>query len=376
MLRVAIIGCGKIADQHVEHIVRIPDCQIVGVCDSEELMAKQLQERMNIPAHFSKVQDLLDKAKPDVVHITAPPQTHHSIGKLCLDAGCHVYMEKPFTVNHRDAEELINLVERRNLRLTVGHDAQFKHAANQMRKLVQEGYLGGPPVHVESYYCYNLSRGAYAKALLGHGNHWVRQLPGGLLQNTISHGISKIAEFLTGDTLEVIAYGYTSDLLKSIGETEIIDELRVVIHDGATTAYFTFSSQMQPSLHMLRLYGRENGLVMDESQQTVIKVRGKRYKGFLEQFLPQWGYARQYVHNGLGNIKKFAKNDFHGEYGKRFLIRAFYRSIREGGPVPIPYHEILQTSRIMEKIFSQLCVRQKTSKAELGMCAPRTASLI
>ena len=376
MLRVGIIGCGKIADQHAEHIVHIPDCQIVGVCDSEELMAKQLQERMNIPAHFSKVQELLDKAKPDVVHITAPPQTHHSIGKLCLDAGCHVYMEKPFTVNHREAEELINLVERRNLRLTVGHDAQFKHAANQMRKLIYEGYLGGPPVHVESYHCYNLSGGAYAKALLGHRNHWVRQLPGGLLQNTISHGISKIAEFLTGDALEVIAYGYTSELLKSIGETEIIDELRVVIHDGTTTAYFTFSSQMQPSLHMLRLYGPKNGLIMDESQQTVIKVRGKRYKGYLEQFLPQWDYARQYVDNGLGNIKKFAKNDFHVEYGKKFLIRAFYRSITEGGPVPIPYHEILRTSRIMEEIFSQLCVRQKTSKAEPGMCAPRTSSLV
>lgn len=376
MLRVAIIGCGKIADQHAEHIVHIPGCHIVGVCDSEELMAKQLQERLNVPAHFSKVQDLLDKAKPDVVHITAPPQTHYSIGKLCLEAGCHVYIEKPFTVDYREAEELVNLVERRNLRLTVGHDAQFKHSANQMRKLVNEGYLGGPPVHIESYHCYDLSGGAYAKALLGQRNHWVRQLPGGLLQNTISHGISKLAEFLTGDAPEVVAYGFTSGLLKSIGETELIDELRVIIHDGTTTAYFTFSSQMQPSLHMLRLYGPANGLIVDERQQTVIKVRGKPYKSYLEQFLPEWDYARQYVSNALGNIKKFAKADFHVEYGKKFLIRAFYRSITEGGPVPIPYHEILRTSRIMEEIFSQLRVTQKTSNAEPGMRAPGTPFLV
>jgi hypothetical protein len=229
-------------------------------------------------------------------------------------------------------------------------------------------------VHMESYYCYSLT-GAYAKALLGQRNHWVRQLPGGLLQNTISHGISKIAEFLTDDGLTVIAHGFTSKFLRSIGETEIIDELRVAIHAGAATAYFTFSSQMQPSLHMLRLYGPKNALIMDERQQTLIKLRGRAYKSYLEQFLPEWSYARQYVGSSLGNIRKFAKSDFHMEHGKKYLIRAFYRSITEGEQVPIPYDEILRTSRIMEEIFSQLCAKQKSSKAEPGMYAPQTASV-
>lgn len=366
MLRIVIVGCGKIADQHAEHIVHIPGCQIVGVCDREELMAKQLQERLNVPAAFSDVQDLLDETKPDVVHITTSPQAHYSIAKICLEAGCHVFVEKPFTVNHKEAGELISLAEHKGLKLTVGHNAQFSHAANHMRKLVAEGYLGGPPVHVESYYCYDLSDAAYAKALLGDSYHWVRKLPGGLLQNTISHGISKVAEFLTADELKIISYGFTSGTLKSIGETEIIDELRVIVHDGATTAYFTFSSQMRPSLHMLRLYGPKNGLIVDEQQQTVIKLRGTPRKSYLEQFLPPWDYARQYVGNALGNMKKFGKGDFHMEYGKKYLIRAFYRSITEGGPVPISYKQILQTSRIMDEIFSQLRLAQKVSNCEPG----------
>src|SRR6266436_4274682 len=87
--------------------------------------------------------------------------------------------------------------------------------------------------------------------LLGDSRHWVRTLPGGLLQNNISHGISKVAAFLTGDSPKVLAYGFTSPLLRSIGETEIIDELRVILHDEGVTAYFTFSSQMRPSLHQL-----------------------------------------------------------------------------------------------------------------------------
>jgi|SRR5215469_1867993 len=368
MLRIAIVGCGKIADQHAEQIAYIPDCQIVAVCDHEELMARQLQERLNVPAGYTEVQDLLDQARPDVVHITTPPQAHYSIGKICLEAGCHLYIEKPFTVSHGEAEELIQLAERRNLKLTVGHDAQFTHAANQMRKLVSEGYLGGPPAHMESYYGYSLGDGVYAKALLGDGHHWVRKLPGGLLQNTISHGISKIAEFLTDDGLEVVATGFRSELLKSIGETEIVDELRVIIHDGRATAYFTFSSQMRPSLQMLRLYGPKNGLIVDQDLQTVIKLPGKHYKSYLAQFLPPWGYAKQYIGNALGNMRKFAKADFHMEYGKRFLIGAFYRSIIENRPAPIPYHEILRTSRIMDEIFSGLRLTPKTPHPE-SACA-------
>jgi len=54
----------------------------------------------------------------------------------------------------------------------------------------------------------------------------------------------------------VVAYGFVSPVLKSISETEIIDELRVIIsEEERTTAYFTFSSQMKPSIHELRVFG-------------------------------------------------------------------------------------------------------------------------
>lgn len=369
MLRIGIIGCGKIADQHVEHIVHISGSEIVGVCDAEPLMARQLGERINV-ASFSDMDEMLEKTSPDVVHITTPPQSHCAIAQKCLAAGCHVYVEKPFTVTYREAKDLIRRAERANRKLTSGHNAQFTHAAIRMRALVRQGYLGGPPVHMESYYCYNLSDPGYARAMLGDSGHWVRRLRGGLLQNTISHGISRLAEYLTADEPRVIAYGFTSDFLKSLGERQLIDELRVIVHDGASTAYFTFSSQMRPSLHLLRLYGPKNGLVMDEGQQTVIRLRGKPYKSYLEQFLPQWSYAKQYAGNSLGNMRKFIRGDFHVEYGKKHLIRAFYSSITEDGPLPLSYAEILRTAWVMEEIFSQLDVSQGVTDRESDVAGP------
>ncbi|MGA8668885.1 MAG: Gfo/Idh/MocA family oxidoreductase [Terracidiphilus sp.] len=355
MLRVAVIGCGKIADSHASQIGRIKGCEIVGVYDREPLMALQLAKRFPIKKAFSSLPQLFDEARPDVVHITTPPQGHFDLAKTCLEYGCHIYVEKPFTVWADEAEKLIAIANERQLKLTVGHDDQFSHVSRRMRSIVRNGFLGGSPVHMESYYCYEISKAGYSGALLGDKQHWVRRLPGKLLQNIISHGVARIAEFLVGDSPKVISSGFTSPLLRSLGETEIIDELRVIIRDGdGTTAYFTFSSQMRPGLHGFRIYGPKNGLMLDQDQETLIKLRGARYKSYAEKFVPPIVLAGQYLGNASLNLKTFLRNDFHMKSGLKFLIESFYHSIIEGTPEPIPYREILLTSRIMEGIFKSL----------------------
>src|SRR5512140_2728821 len=104
MIKVGIIGCGKMADQHAFQIQRIPETQIVGVCDAEPLMAKQMAERFHVARYFGDAREMLDAVKPDVVHITTPPQSHFPLGQMCLEAGSNVYVEKPFTLNASDAE--------------------------------------------------------------------------------------------------------------------------------------------------------------------------------------------------------------------------------------------------------------------------------
>ena len=143
MLRAAIVGCGKIADAHAFQIRRIQGCEIVGVCDTEPLMARQLSERFQVKRWYSALGELLEDARPDVVHITTPPESHYKIAHFCLERGCHVYVEKPFTLNEEDAQRLVDLANKMQLKLTAGHDGQFSHVARRMRALVQEGYLGG-----------------------------------------------------------------------------------------------------------------------------------------------------------------------------------------------------------------------------------------
>lgn len=366
MLKVAIVGCGKIADVHSSQIQRIEGCEIVGVCDREPLMAKQLYERFPVERYFTDVTELVDKARPDIVHITTPAESHFDIARFCLEQGCHVYVEKPFTLYAEQAQRLVGLAEKKGVKLTVGHNDQFSHVARRMRALVQSGYLGGPPVHMESYYVYDLGDPSYARALLGDKGHWVRRLPGKLLQNVVSHGIARIAEFLTSDVPHVIAYGFTSPLLKSINENEIVDELRVIIsEEERTTAYFTFSSQMRPSIHEFRIYGPKNGLVLDNDHDILIKLRGEKFKSYADKFFPPAQFAKQHLGNLITNAKLFMRNDFHMDSGIKHLIQAFYRSIREDAPLPIPYKEIVLTARIMDAIFDQ--VGQGRAEGQLAL---------
>ncbi len=371
MLRVAIVGCGKIADSHASQIQRIKGSEIVGVCDREPLMARQLYERFPVKRWFSDLTELLTDAKPDVVHITTPPESHFDIAKFCLERGCHVYVEKPFTLCEDDARKLIALANERELKVTVGHDDQFSHVARRMRTVVQTGFLGSGPVHMESYFCYELGGTAYAGALLGDKKHWVRRLPGKLLQNIISHGIARIAEFLTSESPRVMASGFVSPFLRSIGETEIIDELRVIICDEErTTAYFTFSSQMRPSLHQFRIYGAKNGLVLDQDQETLIKLRGTRFTSYAEKFIPPVTVAEQYLGNLMTNTRTFLARNFHMKSGMKYLIESFHRSVVEGTPVPIPYREILLTARIMDAIFAQLDVGRMQAETPHQVAMP------
>ncbi len=356
-MRVGIIGCGKMSDQHASVIQGIPGAQIMAVCDSEPLMAGQMAERFHVEKRYTDARNMLDSVKLDLVHITTPPQSHFSLGKLCLESGCHVYMEKPFSVYASEAEELFEIADRKGLKVIAGHNAQFTHAMVRMRELVKSGYLGGKPVHMESQYCYDFSDPAFAKALLGDGDHWVRKLPGSLLQNIISHGISKIAEFLSGDKPKVIASGFTSPFLKKIGEEGITDEVRVIIQDeDATTAYFTFSSQIGPAPHQFRLYGPRNSLIVDDDHQVVIKLGNKEYKSYLRYFVPPFGFAKQYLGNDLGNFRKFLKRDFHlpNDAALKRLIVSFYAAVLGKGPMPLTKKEILLTARIMDDIFGQV----------------------
>jgi predicted dehydrogenase len=354
MLKVAIVGCGKVADQHVQAIHRIADCTIVAVCDRELLMAKQLGERFGISECFSDLKEMLLAATPEVVHITTPPQSHYSLAKQCLESGSHVHLEKPFTITAADSESLINIAESRGLKITVGHNYLFTLEMLEMRRLVQDGFLGGQPLHLESYWSYDLGDTSYVMPMLGNPNHWVRQLPGQLFHNLISHGIAKLARFLDDQLTDVVATAGQSEQLRSLGAHEVLDELRVLLRDrNGTTALFCFSTQIK-GLNQLRLYGPAGSITADIITGSLVRNDSRAYKSYLTYFIPPLKNAREHLRNARLNLANLVRRRLYQDFGMKELIERFYNSIQKGDSLPIPYREIILTARIMDEIFEQI----------------------
>jgi predicted dehydrogenase len=182
----------------------------------------------------------------------------------------------------------------------------------------------------------------------------VRQLPGQLFHNLISHGIAKLAEFLDDDISQIVAIADQSPRLRDLGGEEILDELRVVIRDNTgTTAFFCFSTQIK-RLHQLRIYGPAGSIVVDHASGNLIRNRYRSYKSYLTYFIPPVQTAREHLRSARINVTNFLRQRLYQDFGMKELIERFYNSIRTGGDLPIPYREIILTARIMDEILAQI----------------------
>lgn len=352
--RVAIVGCGRIADQHVQAIRRAGSV-VVGVCDREPLMAEQLAERLEIGVVSTDIEELLEATSPDVVHVTTPPQSHRELAIRCLDAGASVYLEKPFAVTASETASILSRAAERGLAVTAGHNYQFTPEMLRLRQLVRSGYLGGRPVHVESHWSYDLSDATYVAPLLGDSQHWVRQLPGGLFHNIVSHGIARLAEFLAGSLEDVKASAHRSQALTQMAGDAPLDELRVLIRDTCgTTAFFCFSTQVKPGLNRLRVCGPRNSVEVDAGSGSLSRRPGRSFKSYLTFVCPPVVEAGEQVRNALRNAADVLGRRLHHDSGMGHLVDAFHRRVRGIAEDPIPHREIQLTAEIMDEVFHQI----------------------
>ncbi|RYU59013.1 Gfo/Idh/MocA family oxidoreductase [Methylolobus aquaticus] len=124
-VRCAVIGVGYLGRFHAEKYAALPGCRLVGVCDTDPDAAARLAAQLGVPA-FTEHRQLLGQV--DAVSVVVPTSVHHAVARDFLDAGADVLVEKPITVTVAEADELIDLAERRGRVLMVGHLERFNAA--------------------------------------------------------------------------------------------------------------------------------------------------------------------------------------------------------------------------------------------------------
>ena len=142
MIRIGVIGYGYWGPNIVRNLRGLDGCQVAAVCDQSAAALKRVKQAYPDQPVTESASELLASPQIDAIAVVTPVCTHFELAKAALENGKHVFVEKPFTSTTEQAEELIELAERKNLTIMVDHTFLFTGAVKKIRQLIDEGVLG------------------------------------------------------------------------------------------------------------------------------------------------------------------------------------------------------------------------------------------
>jgi len=142
LIRVAVIGYGYWGPNVVRNLHSLEHCEVVSVCDKNTAVLERASRQYPAIQMTTDFSEVLSSPRIDAVAIVTPVWTHFALAKAALENGKHVFLEKPLTSTTEQAEELIELAERKHLKLMVDHTFLFSGPVRKIRQLVDSGALG------------------------------------------------------------------------------------------------------------------------------------------------------------------------------------------------------------------------------------------
>jgi len=141
-LRVGVIGYGYWGPNIVRNLYALGTCEVAALCDTNPASLQKAGRVYPALRTTTDASEVLKSPDIDAVAVVTPVWTHYELARTALENGKHVFVEKPFTSTVKQAEELVELAERKNLRIMVDHTFLFTGAVRKIRELIDNGTLG------------------------------------------------------------------------------------------------------------------------------------------------------------------------------------------------------------------------------------------
>lgn len=351
-MKYALIGCGRIATNHVTAAVN-NNMEIVAVCDivpekMEAILKKHgLVDDKSIK-RYTDYKKMIEENELELVSIATESGKHASIALDVIDAGINVIIEKPMAMNIADAEEIIKRAAEKNVKVSACHQNRFNVAIQEVRKAI-EGERFGKLSHASINVRWNRNKGYYDQA--PWRGTWEED--GGCLMNQCIHGIDLLRWMMGDEVVEV--YGATRQQFHDYLEAEDVGVAVVKFKNGAIgTIEGTTNVYPQNLEETLYIFG-ENGTVKVGGKSTnTIDVwdfkdeiaEDEKNKGLEEETSNVYGNG----HTSLFADVIEAINDDRAPYvdgvaGRNALemVLAIYKSQKEGVPVKLPLTDFAST---------------------------------
>ena len=230
-MKYALIGCGRIAINHIKAVIN-NQLELVAVCDllhskMEELLSKQgLAENKDILRYTDYRQMIEEHPEIQLISIATESGSHAEIALYCIDQGINLIIEKPMAMSIADADEIIRRAEANHVKVSACHQNRFNIAVQKLRKAVEAGRFGKLS-HGSIHVRWNRNKDYYTQA--PWRGTWAQD--GGALMNQCIHGIDLLRWMMGSEVISV--YGQTKQQFHHYLEAEDVGMAVVNFANGA-----------------------------------------------------------------------------------------------------------------------------------------------
>jgi predicted dehydrogenase len=227
----ALIGCGDVSAVHLEAIAALDGIELVAVCDTDPDRLAAAAKALTVPG-FADHRQLIDRVRPDVVHICTPHDQHVQVAIDCLERGVHVIAEKPLADTVKDGQRLILAADQNPAKIAVCFQNRYNAGVAAMHRLLASGDVGE-------------ITGAGATVMWHRTAEYYRDRPwrgrwstsgGGLLMNQAIHTVD-LVQWLVGPVTQVRGHAATHHLADVI-EVEDTAEMVLEHANGARSVFY------------------------------------------------------------------------------------------------------------------------------------------
>lgn len=262
MIKVAVVGLGKMGLSHLSMINAHPDVQVVGICDATGYMLDVLTKYTGLPT-FKDLTRMLDEARPDALIVATPTHLHSGMVREALRRHIHVFCEKPFMLDPAESAELADLARVSGVVTQVGYHNRFVGTFSEVQRLLELGTIGTVSTALAE---------AYGPVVLKEaGTTWRsrRATGGGCLYDYAAHPLNLLTWYLGAPE------GVSGSRLTSIFSKDIDDAVATTLHYPHATAQLiaNWSDESQRKMTtQITLWGT-HGRIHADRQEIQVYLR-------------------------------------------------------------------------------------------------------
>jgi predicted dehydrogenase len=339
-VKAALIGAGQIAKQHLSCLKTLPGVELVAICDLSPATAEAAAERYGIRSWFTDHRAMLEKARPDVVHVTTPPTSHFRLAMDSFAAGAHVVVEKPATSTFEELETLVRRAQEADRNFVEDYNYIFNRAPREILQRIESGEFGAV-THVEVLICLDiLGPGGFADP---NSPHPALTLAGGAIADFLPH-LASLAYLFVGAhrTAQTVWSKRKSSVLP-------FDEFRAVLDAARGTAALGFSSSSQPDAFWLRVYGEKMQAAANLFETRLTFDGPREVPKPLRPFFSGLEEGKTIRRAALTTLLRKFKGP--GAYeGLWELLARTYRALADGSALPVTASQVLEVNRMVEAL--------------------------